>query len=83
MCTYLVNGVAASRDSDLSHARLCTVAVGHQGACAGVVGVNGVSACGAVDGLSRCVGANLLNVSGHSGVEVSYLINIASFLGFV
>jgi len=71
----LVNGVASGRGSDLSHARLCTVAVGHQGASAGVVGVDGVGAGGAVDGLSSCVGANLLDVSGHSGVEVSDLVN--------
>lgn len=73
----MVNGVASGRGSDLSHARLCTIAVGHQRANAGVVGVDGVGAGGAVDGLSSCVGANLLDVSGHSGVEVSDLFNLS------
>ena len=42
---------------------------------ASVTGVNGVHTGGAVDGLSRCVYSNLLNVSGHSGVKVSHLFN--------
>ncbi len=48
--THLVNGIAVDRGSNLSHAGSCAVAVGHQSTCAGVAGVDGVDAGGAVDG---------------------------------
>ncbi len=74
--THLVNGIAVDRGSNLSHARLGAVAVGHQSTCAGVAGVDGVDAGGAVDGLSSWTDTNLLNVSGSSSVEVGDLFNL-------
>ena len=70
-----MNGVAIDWGSNLSYARLCTIAVSNKSTRASVTGVNGVHTGGAVDGLSSCVYSNLLNVSGHSGVKVSHLFN--------